>query len=95
LRGSVIGEFLATHDPAHGQENVPWGHPQQNDRHERTHLARKREAIRPPGMNILQQQARFAALRNEFNAERPHEGARQAVPRRPPLDLDPAVPWPA
>jgi hypothetical protein len=40
----------------------------------------KREAIRPPGMNILQQQARFAALRNEFNAERPHEALARQCP---------------
>jgi hypothetical protein len=42
-------------------------------RHERTHLTLKKEATRPPGMNSLQQQARFDAFVHEFNAERPHE----------------------
>jgi hypothetical protein len=36
-------------------------------------MGRKREATRPPGMNSLQQQARFDAFVHEFNAERPHE----------------------
>jgi hypothetical protein len=35
------------------------GHPQQNGRHERMHLALKKEATRPPGANSLQQQARL------------------------------------
>ena len=35
--------------------------PQQNGRHERMHLTLKTEATRPPGMKILQQQARFRA----------------------------------
>jgi hypothetical protein len=37
------------------------------------HLTLKKEATRPPGMNSLQQQARFDAFVEEFNAERPHE----------------------
>src|ERR671936_1356931 len=54
-------------------ERIKPGHPQQNGRHERMHLTLKREATRPPGINALQQQARFDAFRSEFNTERPHE----------------------
>ncbi len=54
-------------------ERIKPGHPQQNGRHERMHLTLKKEATRPPGMNSLQQQARFDAFVQEFNAERPHE----------------------
>jgi transposase InsO family protein len=54
-------------------ERIKPGHPQQNGRHERMHLTLKKEATRPPGMNSLQQQARFDDFVAEFNAERPHE----------------------
>jgi integrase-like protein len=54
-------------------ERIKPGHPQQNGRHERMHLTLKREATRPPGMNSLQQQAKFDAFVQEFNTERPHE----------------------
>jgi transposase InsO family protein len=54
-------------------ERIKPGKPQQNGRHERMHLTLKKEATRPPGMNSLQQQARFDSFVNEFNAERPHE----------------------
>jgi hypothetical protein len=37
------------------------------------HLTLKKEAPRPAGANILQQQAKFAAFLEEFNQERPHE----------------------
>jgi transposase InsO family protein len=43
-------------------ERIKPGHPQQNGRHERMHLTLKKEATRPPGMNSLQQQARFDDL---------------------------------
>lgn len=54
-------------------ERIKPGHPQQNARHERMHLTLKKEATRPPGSNILQQQAKFDAFLHEFNTERPHE----------------------
>ena len=54
-------------------ERIKPGHPQQNGRHERMHLTLKKEATRPPGMNALQQQARFDEFVHEFNEERPHE----------------------
>ena len=61
-------------------ERIKPGHPQQNGRHERMHLTLKKEATRPPGMNSLQQQARFDAFTAEFNAERPHEALAMKCP---------------
>lgn len=61
-------------------ERIRPGKPQQNGRHERMHLTLKKEATRPPGMNALQQQARFDDFMSEFNAERPHEGIGMKVP---------------
>jgi len=61
-------------------ERIKPGHPQQNGRHERMHLTLKKEATRPPGMNALQQQARFDAFVSEFNTERPHEALAMKTP---------------
>jgi transposase InsO family protein len=61
-------------------ERIKPGHPQQNGRHERMHLTLKKEATRPPGMNSLQQQARFDAFMDEFNNERPHEALAMKMP---------------
>ncbi|MFO0992513.1 MAG: IS481 family transposase [Hyphomicrobiales bacterium] len=61
-------------------ERIRPGHPQQNGRHERMHLTLKTETTRPPGMNILQQQASFEAFVNEFNEERPHEALDMKAP---------------
>jgi|SRR5579863_4678442 len=61
-------------------ERIKPGHPQQNGRHERMHLTLKREATRPPGMNSLQQQAKFDAFLQEFNTERPHEAIGMKCP---------------
>ena len=61
-------------------ERIKPGHPQQNGRHERMHLTLKKEATRPPGMNSLQQQARFDDFVHEFNAERPHEAIAMKCP---------------
>lgn len=66
-----------------GIERIKPGHPQQNGRHERMHLTLKKETTRPPGMNSLQQQARFDDFVQEFNTERPHE----ALKMRPPDEL--------
>src|SRR5205823_8300683 len=44
------------------------------------HLTLKKEATRPPGMNSLQQQARFDAFVGEFNDERPHEALGMKTP---------------
>lgn len=64
-----------------GIERIKPGHPQQNGRHERMHLTLKKEATRPPGMNGLQQQAKFDAFVKEFNEERPHEALAMKTPR--------------
>jgi transposase InsO family protein len=61
-------------------ERIKPGHPQQNGRHERMHLTLKTETTRPPGLNSLQQQARFDAFRQEFNTERPHEALAMRCP---------------
>jgi transposase InsO family protein len=61
-------------------ERIKPGKPQQNGRHERMHLTLKRETTRPPGMNGLQQQARFDDFISEFNTERPHEALMMKVP---------------
>jgi transposase InsO family protein len=61
-------------------ERIKPGRPQQNGRHERMHLTLKREATRPPGMNSLQQQARFDAFVRQFNTERPHEALAMKTP---------------
>ena len=61
-------------------ERIKPGKPQQNGRHERMHLTLKKEATRPPGMNSLQQQARFDAFVQEFNNERPHEALDMKMP---------------
>ncbi|NMA97130.1 MAG: IS481 family transposase [Phyllobacteriaceae bacterium] len=63
-----------------GFERIRPGHPQENGRHERMHLTLKKEATRPPGRTILQQQARFDAFVSEFNEERPHEALSMKVP---------------
>jgi len=61
-------------------ERIRPGRPQQNGRHERMHLTLKKETTRPPGMNSLQQQARFDAFLDEFNIERPHEALAMKTP---------------
>ena len=61
-------------------ERIKPGRPQQNGRHERMHLTLKKEATRPPGMNCLQQQARFDDFLDEFNSERPHEALDMKCP---------------
>jgi len=61
-------------------ERIRPGNPQQNGRHERMHLTLKKEATRPPSMNILQQQARFDEFVSEFNTERPHEALGMKMP---------------
>jgi hypothetical protein len=61
-------------------ERIKPGHPQQNGRHERMHLTLKKEATRPAGANILQQQATFDTFVQEFNNERPHEALGMKYP---------------
>ena len=61
-------------------ERIRPGHPQQNGRHERMHLTLKKEATRPAGANLLQQQAKFDDFLEEFNKERPHEALNMKCP---------------
>jgi transposase InsO family protein len=61
-------------------ERIKPGKPHQNGRHERMHLTLKKETTRPPGINSLQQQARFDDFVSEFNAERPHEALAMRCP---------------
>ena len=61
-------------------ERIKPGHPEQNGRHERMHLTLKKETTRPPGMNPLQQQARFDNFIQEYNTERPHEALAMKCP---------------
>lgn len=61
-------------------ERIRPGRPQQNGRHERMHLTLKKEATRPPGANILQQQAKFDGFIEEFNHQRPHEALAMQCP---------------
>ena len=61
-------------------ERIQPGHPQQNGRHERMHLTLKKEATRPAGANLLQQQAKFDDFVEEFNHERPHEALDMKCP---------------
>lgn len=56
------------------------GHPEQNGRHERMHLTLKREATRPVGKNLLQQQERFDEFQKVYNFERPHEALDMQTP---------------
>jgi len=61
-------------------ERIKPGHPQQNGRHERMHLTLKKEATRPPGENIFQQQAKFDDFIDEYNKDRPHEALGMKYP---------------
>ena len=61
-------------------ERIQPGHPQQNGRHERMHLALKQAATKPAAANVLQQQARFDAFVAQFNQDRPHQALAMQVP---------------
>ena len=61
-------------------ERIRPGHPQQNGRHERMHLTLKKEATRPAGSNMLQQQGKFDSFIEESNNERPHAALAMQCP---------------
>ena len=44
------------------------------------HLTLKKEATKPPGKNLLQQQERFDIFIEEFNTERPHQALDMKYP---------------
>jgi transposase InsO family protein len=55
------------------------GRPQQNGRHERFHLTLL-EAMTPPAADRTSQAERFAAFRQDYNHQRPHEALGQLPP---------------
>ena len=61
-------------------ERITPGHPEQNGRHERMHLTLKRETTKPAGRNLLQQQEKFDAFKQEYNHERPHQALDMKTP---------------
>jgi putative transposase len=44
------------------------------------HLTLKREATKPAGANVLQQQARFDDFITRYNTDRPHQALGMKVP---------------
>ena len=74
-------------------ERIKPGHPQQNGRHERMHLTLKKEATRPPGMNSLQQQARFDAFVQRVQHRAAARGAGHEDARRGVLGLTATLSW--
>lgn len=61
-------------------ERIKPGNPQENGRHERMHLTLKKEATKPAGHNLLQQQEKFDAFVEEFNNQRPHQALNMKFP---------------
>jgi transposase InsO family protein len=61
-------------------ERIKPGNPQENGRHERMHLTLKKEATKPPGQNLLQQQEKFDIFIDEFNTQRPHQAINMKYP---------------
>lgn len=57
------------------------GCPYQNGRHERMHRVLKAETTKPPGRDLLEQQALFDAFEKEYNTQRPHEALHFACPQ--------------
>lgn len=62
-------------------ERIKPGNPQQNGRHERMHLTLKKEATKPAGENLLQQQETFDRFIEEFNTQRPHQALSMKYPK--------------
>jgi len=61
-------------------ERIDPGKPQQNGRHERSHLTLKQETARPAANNSLAQQERFDDWLTTYNRERPHEALDMKTP---------------
>ena len=61
-------------------ERIKPGNPQQNGRHERMHRTLKKEATKPAGLNLLQQQEKFDKFITEYNTERPHQSLDMKYP---------------
>ena len=76
-------------------ERIKPGKPTQNGRHERMHLTLKMETTRPPGINSLQQQARFDDFRPRVQPRQAPRGPRHEDPRRHPSPRHTQLPRPA
>ena len=63
-----------------GIERIKPGHPEQNGRHERMHLTLKKEATKPAGGNLLQQQEKLDKFKQDYNFERPHQALGMKYP---------------
>lgn len=61
-------------------DRIAPGRPDQNGRHERMHRTLGEDVADPPAATLLEQQARFDAWREDFNANRPHEALGQRCP---------------
>ena len=61
-------------------DRIAPGKPQQNGRHERLHLTLKQDTAAPPAASLAEQIERFAAFREIYNDERPHEALGQVPP---------------
>jgi transposase InsO family protein len=64
-------------------ERIKPGHATQNGRHERIHLALKKEATKPAVQNLLQQQARSDHFMECYNRERQHQALGMKYPAEP------------
>ncbi len=56
------------------------GHPEENGSHERFHRTLKAETAHPPQSTWDKQQQVFAAFKDHYNQERPHEALGQRTP---------------
>jgi len=61
-------------------DRIAPGRPDQNGRHERMHRTLGEDVADPPAATLVEQQARFDAWREDFNANRPHEALGQRCP---------------
>jgi putative transposase len=61
-------------------DRIAPGRPDQNGRHERMHRTLGEDVADPPAATLAEQQARFDAWRDDFNANRPHEALGQRCP---------------
>ena len=61
-------------------DRIAPGRPDQNGRHERMHRTLGEDVARPPAATVAEQQAKFDAWRQDYNANRPHEALAQRCP---------------
>jgi transposase InsO family protein len=61
-------------------ERIAPGKPQQDGRHERTHLTMSRDAETPPARTLRERLDRFRSFQRLYNVERPHQALGNATP---------------